>query len=282
MAAAHKSCVLVTDLEGVIRFATFSACRLFGLSDYEATNMHFDEVTDQIKANISWTRIADGLAARELIDMTTSFTSPVGYRGRMHLQAHPVFGMDDKASSFVVLLEILPKERKVTDSNQGYDFSGKYATTSLTYERGRELFLRMDRLVREEELFRKRKLSVSSLAQQLNTNTQYLSHVVNYFCGERFPSYVNRLRIQWMAANAGSGDRKRTGVWREAGFGSYSAYHRALKQLKRHAAQVADRPQAPGKTAGRLTRADIDPSRRDGRGDSALRTMAGTREAAES
>lgn len=234
MAIDHKSCVLVTDLGGVIRFATFSACRLFGLSDYEATNMHFDEVAKQIKADVEWSLIARALESRDAVEKTAAFTSPVGYLGRLHLQAHPVFGLDDAPSSFVVLLEVLPKQRKVIEAGRGYDFSGKYATTSLTYERGRELFLKMDRLVREEELFRKSKLSVSSLAQQLNTNTQYLSHVVNYFCGERFPSYVNRLRIQWISAHAGDRDKKRTGMWREAGFGSYSAYHRALKQLKQY------------------------------------------------
>ena len=235
MAAANKSCVLVTDPVGVIRFATFSACRLFGLSDYEATDMHFDDVIDQIHAEVKWASIAGHCKEGDVVDHTSPFTSPVGYRGRMHLQAHPVYDLEENLTSFVVMLDILPKERKYPASKRGFDFSGKYATTSLTYERGRELFLKMDKLVRNEELFRKSKLSVSSLAQQLNTNTQYLSHVVNYFCGERFPSYVNRLRIQWMAANSTSANQKRTGMWREAGFGSYSAYHRALKQLKQYA-----------------------------------------------
>ena len=244
MATSHKSCVLVTDVEGVIRFATFSACRLFGLSDLDATNMHLDEVLEQIQADIAWDQVAgarDGTRGTS-VDATSTFTSPVGYRGNMNLHAHPVYDLDDHLSSYVILLEILPKQRKFPDAKQGFDFSGKYATTSLTYERGRELFLKMDRLVRNEELFRKSKLSVSSLAQQLNTNTQYLSHVVNYFCGERFPSYVNRLRIQWMAANTGPSERKRTGMWREAGFGSYSAYHRALKQLKEYAANPPSAP----------------------------------------
>ena len=58
MVSSHKSCVLVTDVEGVIRFATFSACRLFGLSDVEATNMHFDDVSDLIQADLSWEQIA--------------------------------------------------------------------------------------------------------------------------------------------------------------------------------------------------------------------------------
>ena len=254
MATSHKSCVLVTDPNGVIRFATFSACRLFGLSDVDATNMHFDDVFRQIQAEIRWAQIA-GVGERDgSIGATSPFTSPIGYRGHVNLQAHPVYGLDDAPDSYVVLLEILPKQRKFPDTKQSYDFSGKYATTSLTYERGRELFLKMDRLVRNEELFRKSKLSVSSLAQQLNTNTQYLSHVVNYFCGERFPSYVNRLRIQWMAKHLeATKQRRRSGLWREAGFGSYSAYHRALKQLKEYAASppsVAVEAESPERHTG--------------------------------
>ena len=234
MSTTHKSCVLVTDREGVIRFATFSACRLFGLSDYEATNMHFDDVVEQIRADLSWEEIAGATDGDDaIVERIAAFTSPIGYRGRLHLEAHAVDTLDNVRTSYVVLLEVLPKQRSPELVKESFDFAGKYATTSLTYERGRELFLRMDRLVREEELFRKSKLSVSSLAQQLNTNTQYLSHVVNYFCGERFPSYINRMRLQWMATHlAESGHARRSGLWREAGFGSYSAYHRALKQLK--------------------------------------------------
>ena len=241
MATTHKSCVLVTDLGGVIRFATFSACRLFGLSDYEATDMHFDDVAEQIHADLDWEElVGDPAACETVVERETAFTSPVGYRGRLSLQAHAVCNLEDEPTSYVVLLDILPRTAKTQPGRESHAFAGKYATTSLTYERGRELFLRMDKLVREEELFRGSRLSVSSLAQHLNTNTQYLSHVVNYFCGERFPSYINRLRVQWMNTElAKSSKRRKTGMWREAGFGSYSAYHRALKQLKQHASAEA-------------------------------------------
>ena len=233
MASSINSCVLITDTEGIVRYATFTACRLFGLSDYEATNEHFAKVAKQISAKLPWLPIASALEAGEVVEETTGFTSPVGYRGLMHLHGHPVVSVDEVVRSYVFVLEVLPEEHTAAPKTRQFDFAGKYSTTSLTYERGRELFLRMDQLVRDEELFRKTKLSVSSLAQQLNTNTQYLSHVINYFCGERFPSYVNRLRIQWMANHLGdAGGRRSSGQWREAGFGSYSAYHRALKQLK--------------------------------------------------
>ena len=235
--ATPKSCVIVADLGGAIRFATFSACRLFGITDHEATRMHFDELAEQISADVDWGRLCERVDdCDEFIERHTSFTSRDGYRGHLRLNAHLVCDVEERPTSYVILLDILPAVRKYEVDERAFDFAGKYATTSLTYERGRELFLRMDRLVRNEELFRKRKLSVSSLAQQLNTNTQYLSHVVNYFCGERFPSYVNRLRIQWMAKHLeATKQRRRSGLWREAGFGSYSAYHRALKQLKEHA-----------------------------------------------
>ncbi len=233
MPTAPKSCVLIADRGGVVRYATFSACRLLGLADYEAANLTVDEVAQKLNAKFSWGDIRARVRGGVNLELDAAFVSPVGYRGHLHLHAHPVFDLSEQFSSIVVVLEVLPKDHFELNSRPSFDFAGRYATTSLSYERGREIFLRMDRLVRSEDLFRKSRLTVGGLAQKLNTNTQYLSHVINYFCNERFPNYINRLRIQWMAAQQlQSRLPEQSAPWKEAGFGSYSAYHRALKQLR--------------------------------------------------
>ncbi len=231
--AAPNSCVIIADLDGVVRYATFSACHLLGLTDYEAANHTVDEIAHKISANFSWTELYTEISSGQQVELESTFVSPVGYRGRLHLHAHPVYDLSKVLTSAVLLLEVLLKPSLTSLDKPTFDFAGKYATTSLTYERGRELFLEMDRIVRSEDLFRTRRFTVSALAQRLNTNTQYLSHVINHFCNEPFPNYINRLRIQWMAAEKLSDAPSNTPpLWREAGFGSYSAYYRALKQIR--------------------------------------------------
>ncbi len=240
MSLAPKSCVIICDLDGVIRYATFSACRLLGLSDYEAANHTVDEVAGKLSAKFRWSSIAAVIAGGRGYELDCSFVSPIGHRGSLHLHAHPVFDLDQRLSSTVIVLEVLPAARVPVQEKPSFTFADRYATTSLTYERGRELFLELDRVVRSEELFRTSRLTVAALAQKLSTNTQYLSHVINYFCNERFPNYINRLRIQWMSAEKRSRPRDdHAHLWREAGFGSYSAYHRAYKQIRRAAVLVS-------------------------------------------
>lgn len=88
----------------------------------------------------------------------------------------------------------------------------------------------MDLVVREQEFYRQNKATVSKLAQLMCTSTQYLSHIINYFCGESFPNYINRLRLQWMSQHGNPLlHTRQSALWGEAGSGSYSAYHRATQ-----------------------------------------------------
>ena len=230
-----KSCVLVVDMTGKVTFASIGACHAFGVSDETAIGNTFDDLMRTLKGEFSWVTIEGYMHKHSQYETVSRFVSRRGERGSMLLHAHPVVAIDGVAvNCCVILMEVLNRHVIFEGETPQLAFAGKYSTTSLTYENGRELFLKMDLLVRHQELFLEGKLSVSSLAQKLNTNTQYLSHVINYFCGERFPSYINRMRIQWMAAQViqeGDGGTARK-AWQKAGFGSYSAYHRAVRSLK--------------------------------------------------
>lgn len=62
-------------------------------------------------------------------------------------------------------------------------------------EADKELFVRIERLMREENIFRQKGLTLDSLAEKLDTNRTYVSRAINAFSGKTFVNYINAFRI---------------------------------------------------------------------------------------
>ena len=224
-------CLLVLDRTGVIRFASLSPCPGFGVSESELINRHVGAFASELRAKLNLWSVARQVVGAGRYQADFSFTTQQERLGRAQVDVHGIHALGGAMHTIVVILDLKrsfwPSAPPSADELR---FHRKYASSSLSYDRGRELFLRMDAFVREGELYRQRKLSVSVVARQLSTNTQYLSQVINYFGGERFPNYINRLRLEWMSRHGDPAVQGRqSAFWGQAGFGSYSAYHRATK-----------------------------------------------------
>ena len=68
-------------------------------------------------------------------------------------------------------------------------------TGSLNEEKAAELFARLERLMRDDHIYRDSGLSLTSTATMLATNRTYLSQVVNTKAGKSFAAYVNEYRL---------------------------------------------------------------------------------------
>lgn len=66
---------------------------------------------------------------------------------------------------------------------------------SLNEEKANELFLNLERLMKEEHIYRDCNLSLNSVAAMLSTNRTYLSQVVNSKAEKSFAAYVNDYRL---------------------------------------------------------------------------------------
>ena len=62
-------------------------------------------------------------------------------------------------------------------------------------DRERELFIRTERLMKNEHCYRDRNLTIESLAERLSTNRTYLSKAINQQSGKSFSQYINSYRI---------------------------------------------------------------------------------------
>lgn len=64
-----------------------------------------------------------------------------------------------------------------------------------TDEADRDLFRRVERLMRVDKVFTRKDLSRDMMAEMLQTNRTYLSRAINLCTGKSFPNYVNTYRI---------------------------------------------------------------------------------------
>ena len=72
----------------------------------------------------------------------------------------------------------------------------KYASSSLSDEKSLELFRRLERMMREEKIFKDNTLSKDKVAELLDTNRTYLSRIINEQAQTSFTHYINRFRIE--------------------------------------------------------------------------------------
>lgn len=72
----------------------------------------------------------------------------------------------------------------------------KYAASSLTDEKKRDLFRRLETLLREEKIFADNLLTKEKVAEMLGTNRTYLSQIINEQTQQTFTQFVNGFRTK--------------------------------------------------------------------------------------
>lgn len=86
----------------------------------------------------------------------------------------------------------------------------------------------------EKHQFLQNNISISSLAKEINTNTKYLSKVINYHKNKSFTNYVNELRVQYsveqLRENASLKNYTIQGIAQEMGFNSAESFSAAFKK----------------------------------------------------
>lgn len=71
----------------------------------------------------------------------------------------------------------------------------RYSGSSLSDEKSRELYERLDKLMRTEHIYCEKELTKDKISEMLGTNRTYLSQVINEQTGMSFTHYINSLRI---------------------------------------------------------------------------------------
>ena len=97
-------------------------------------------------------------------------------------------------------LDVMQKEQRIqqleTNAPSMVSTSEKYASSSLTDEKSLELFRTLERIMREEKIYKDNFITKDKVAEILGTNRTYLSRIINEQSKLSFTHYVNRFRIE--------------------------------------------------------------------------------------
>jgi len=110
----------------------------------------------------------------------------------------------------------------------------KYQTSHLRIEDSVEIYFQLRLLFDVQKIYRQPDLTLSSLALKLDTNTKYLSQVINEYTDSNFPALLHRYRIREFIERLVDGQAKRFsfhGLAQNCGFSSRATFSRAFKNL---------------------------------------------------
>jgi len=104
----------------------------------------------------------------------------------------------------------------------------------LSKEKELEILQKLDEMEHSDR-FLSKNMSLATLAAQLDTNTKYLSEVINTYKGKNFNSYINELRINHIAyllkTNPAYLNYKVSYLAEVSGFSSHSAFTTVFKSI---------------------------------------------------
>lgn len=109
----------------------------------------------------------------------------------------------------------------------------KYGNSSLSEEKGSNLYMQLEELMRCEHLYADPLLSIEKLAEQLQTNRTYLSQVINEQAGVTYSSYINNFRIDAALAllsDPANLDVSLKEIAHQTGFNSLSSFYTLFKK----------------------------------------------------
>lgn len=110
----------------------------------------------------------------------------------------------------------------------------KYPTSSLRGIEEMRLYGKLKALMEEEQLFLDPDLGLKDMADRLNTNTKYLSQVVNHLGECNFQQFLNVYRIKALQEHLAAGRHRQLtlfGLAQQCGFKNKSTFFKVFKEV---------------------------------------------------
>ena len=98
---------------------------------------------------------------------------------------------------YLEIIKIMKLESREKKQNSGDNSNFIRSSSSITEEKEKELLMKLTEFENSKRIISKN-LTIASLASQLETNTTYLSEIVNRHKNKNFNSYINELKIKYI------------------------------------------------------------------------------------
>lgn len=178
-------------------------------------------------------RIRDGLASEQVFKETITNYHKNGQPYTCTLVIHPIHDANNKLVNYLafeVNSDRVPNHHRLSLMN----IKDRYRTSSLRGLDEIRLFERIKEVMVEEELYLNPDLTLRKLSQRLDTNTKYLSQVINHHGGTNFLSFVNGFRVQAVVERIKNEEfRQHTffGIAQRCGFKNKSTFYKVFRDV---------------------------------------------------
>lgn len=176
-------------------------------------------------------RIRQGLARQEPFKEVLTNYRKNGEPYLCKLVIHPIHDYRKKVVNFLAF-EVDAGVIKNDHSISLLNLKSRYRTSSLRGLEEVRLFERIKEVVKEEKLFLDPDLTLRKLSIRLDTNTKYLSQVINHHGGCNFLTFINGYRIEQVKRHLEAGDFYRQtffGIAQRCGFKNKSTFYKVFR-----------------------------------------------------
>lgn len=149
------------------------------------------------------------------------------------LVIHPVFNLDHQLTNFIAF-EVDGSEVSEDHKLPLLNIDQKYRSSSLKGIDEIRLYNTLKSLIETEQLYLKPELSLKMVAELLNTNTKYLSQVVNQHSGYNFQQFINHYRIEEVKRKITNDQFSHLtlfGIAIQCGFKNKSTFYKVFKDI---------------------------------------------------
>lgn len=176
-------------------------------------------------------RIRQGLASEEPFKETITNYRKNGEAYSCRLVIHPIFDKSNTLVNFLAFEVDYGKTPDVADISV-MNIDHRYRTSSLRGMSEIRLFERIRNVVQQERLYLDPDLTLRKLSIRLDTNTKYLSQVINHHGNVNFLSFINNYRIEEVKTRIEEGDffqHTFYGIAQRCGFKNKSTFYKVFR-----------------------------------------------------
>ncbi len=213
------------------------------VNDYftELTGYDIDEVRGKKPSVLQGERSDPNIIAemRACLELGLSFKNEItnytktGEIYKCRLVVHPVRNDGGVITNFIAFA--IDTDKVADDGRlELMHFSSKYQTSSLKGVKSLELYERLRRLMVSERPYLDPHLNLPQLAAMLDTNTKYLSQVVNYHYGNNLQQFVNVYRVADAKRRLIEGEHSNLtyyAIGQLCGFKNKSTFYKVFKKI---------------------------------------------------
>lgn len=149
------------------------------------------------------------------------------------LVIHPIFDVRQALTNFIAF-EVDGNVVKDDSSLPLLQIQEKYSSSSLKGVEEIKLFSQLKALMDSEKLYLDPFLTLKVIADRLNTNTKYLSQVVNHQTQNNFQFFINVYRVEEVKSKISSDDYRHLtlyGIALQCGFKNKSTFYKVFREV---------------------------------------------------